>query len=241
MKPAARLEVAGMRDKVAEIWEEVCVGSQASPLAEYIQTTFTVEDESLRWIRQETARKGLPSIHIQPQEGAFLRFLAAVVGARTCLEVGTLGGYSAAWIAGGMAGDGKLHTVEVNSQHAEAAREHFAHAGLSGRVEVHVGQAIDLLPALAANKPYDLIFLDADKPNYPNYLAWAADHLRPGGVLAAHNAFGYGGKVADESVTELAVQRIRDFNARLAEDGRWTTTIFPAGDGLAVGVLRAAG
>ena len=220
-------------------WEEARLGSQPTPLADYIQRTFVAEDETLRRLRQDAASQGLPTIHIQPHEGAFLRLLTAACQAKTCLEIGTLGGYSGAWIAGGMAEGGKLHSVEVNPEHADVARRNLTRAGLSDQIDVHVGAAIELLPSLARFAPYDLMFLDADKPNYPHYQAWASEHLRPGGLLVAHNAFGYGGRVADDAVADASVEQIRAFNAGLARSGHWITTVFPAGDGLAVGVLRA--
>lgn len=206
-------------------------------LSAYIQDTFAVEDGVLRWIRGECESQGLPSIMINPEEGAFLHFLVAATRAKRVVEVGTLGGYSGTWIARGLPDDGQLITIEVDRHHAEGARRSFERAGLSSKVRLLEGDAEQILPTLVEDGPYDLVFIDADKVGYPAYQEWALDNLRAGGVLAAHNAFGFGGKVADESIDDESVQVIRNFNQRLAKEVDVAATIYPAGDGMAIAVL----
>lgn len=207
-------------------------------LSDYITRTFAAEDEVLARVRRQIAERGLPQIMLRPEEGAFLRFLVAAVGARRVVEIGTLGGYSAIWMARGLPPEGRIFTVEKEPRHAAVAREHFRLAGVEDRVEVREGDARQVLPTLAPEGPFDLVFIDADKEGYLAYLDWALENLRPGGVVAAHNAFGFGGKIADPNNREPDVERIRAFNRRLAEDPRLIATIFPAGDGTAVAVLR---
>jgi caffeoyl-CoA O-methyltransferase len=205
-------------------------------LSEYVVRTYAGEDEILRRILRGIEAAGLPTITVAPEEGRFLQFLAAAVNARRTVEIGTLGGYSGTWIARGMPAGGRLITLEVNEQHARVAREHFRLAGLERQVEVRVGDAHALLPGLAAEGPFDLVFIDADKQGYVRYLEWAVDNLRPGGVVAAHNAFAFGGNVIDERPRDEGVLAMQAFNQRMAQESRLLSTIFPAGDGMAVGV-----
>ncbi len=204
-------------------------------LSAYISHLFAPEDAILRQIRQRASEEGLPQINIRPEEGRLLQLLAAALGARRALEIGTLGGYSGTWIARGLAPGGHLITVEVDAHHAQVARANFALAGLQEMVEVVEGDALQLLPRLARRGPYDLIFIDAEKVNYPRYLAWA---LQNGRAIAAHNVFRKG-RILDREDRDPAVDAIRQFNAALAQAPGWIATIFPAGDGMAIGVRQA--
>ncbi len=204
--------------------------------AAYITALFAAHDPALAAIYAAIPKRGLPAITIRPEEGRFLQFLARACAARRAVEIGTLGGYSGAWIARGLAPDGRLITLEKEPRHAEVAREHFALAGVADRVDVRVGDAHTLLPALAAEGPFDFCFIDAEKDGYPAYLDWALANLRPGGVVAAHNAFRHGAVVAGDR-GEAATEVMRAFNRRCAAEPRLVSTIFPAGDGMVVGVV----
>jgi predicted O-methyltransferase YrrM len=204
-------------------------------LSEYVARTFASEDETLAQIRRSIAERGLPPIMISPEEAAFLHFLVVATGARRAVEVGTLGGYSGTWIARGLGSAGKLFTLEVDPGHAKVARENFRAAGLVDRVEVLEGNAEAVLPSLSDEGPFDFVFIDADKKGYPHYLDWTLANLRTGGVVAAHNAFARG-RIAQKTDDE-AVAALQQFNLQLAEDPRLVSTIFPAGDGVAVAVL----
>ena len=204
-------------------------------LSEYTQDLFAHEDEILSQIRERSAARGLPPISVKPEEGRFLQFLAAASGALSALEIGTLGGYSGTWICRGLPANGRLITLEVEPEHAVLAREHFALAGLTDRVEVRVGDAHELLGAIGDEALFGFIFIDAEKAGYSAYLDWALPHLVRGGIVAAHNAFRRGSVIdpVDQDADALALRR---FNLQLASAPGVISTIFPAGDGTAVGI-----
>lgn len=206
-------------------------------LETYIRQTFAVEDEALVQIRERIKAEGLPTITVKPEEGRFLQFLVAACGARLAVEIGTLGGYSGTWIARGLPSEGRLITLEVEPKRAEVARESFRLAGVFERVDLRVGNAHDLMPTLRAEGPFDFVFIDAEKEGYLAYLEWALTSLRPGGILAAHNAFRHGA-VADPGDRDPGTEVIRRFNRKLSEDSRWIPSVYPAGDGMAVAVFR---
>jgi predicted O-methyltransferase YrrM len=147
-------------------------------------------------ILRANAAGGLPAIDVSPAQGKFLHLLVKIAGARRILEVGTLGGYSTVWMASALPPDGRLVSLEYAPRHAEVARENIARAGLLERVEVRQGAALDLLPALEG--PFDLVFIDADKPNNPGYLEWALKLSRPGTVIVLDNVV-RDGRVTDAS------------------------------------------
>ncbi len=149
---------------------------------------FATEPQAVAQVRAFAAAQGLPAIHIAADEGRFLMLLVRLLRAQRVLELGTLGGYSAAWMALGLAPGGRVHTVEGEPRHATLARQALQAARLHDRVTVHQGTAQTLLPSLAQLAPWDLVFIDADKQGYPAYWAWAVEHVRPGGIIAAHNA-----------------------------------------------------
>jgi len=206
-------------------------------LENYVRDTFAVEDEVLSTIRREIPRRGLPEITVKPEEGRFLQFLVAASGARLALEIGTLGGYSGVWIARGLPPGGRLITLELSEKHAAVAADHFQMAGLADKVDLRIGDAHDLLKELASEGPFDFVFIDAEKEGYGAYLDWAEANLRPRGIVAGHNAF-RNGAIAESTDRDPRVIATRNFNARLANDDRFVSTVFPAGDGTAVAVLR---
>ncbi len=206
-------------------------------LSDYIVRNFAVEDTILSQIRSRLAQHRLPTYTVNAEEGRFLQFLARASGAKFALELGTLGGYSAIWIARGLSEDGKLLTIEKQPDHAALAREHFKLAGLDHKIEILEGDARVLLPTLNDQGPFDFVFIDADNSNYPLYLDWILDHLRPGGVIAAHNAFVHG-SILDKNSRSSYVEGTRQFNLAIADDPRLIATIFPAGDGMVVAVFK---
>ncbi len=164
---------------------------QQATLRQHIETTvtnlFAPEDDSLRYALQAAKEEGLPEIQITPLEGKLLQFLATVSNARKILEIGSLAGYSGIWLARALPADGHLITLEVNPRHAEVVRRSFERAGVGQRCEVRVGKALDLLPQLGPEAPFDVIFIDADKAPYPQYLDWALTLSRPGSIIIADN------------------------------------------------------
>lgn len=206
-------------------------------LSDYISRTFAKEDDTLARVRQQIPELGLPEIMLQAEEAAFLQLLVAASRAQRIIEIGSLGGYSGIWMARALPEKGKLITIEINPEHAEVARRHFELAGLAGKVELREGNAREVLPTLSDQSPFDMLFIDADGRGYTDYLDWAFQNLRTGGVVAAHNAFAYGGQVIDENSTDEVVRARQKFNQRLSSDPRLISTIFPAGDGMSISVI----
>lgn len=205
-------------------------------LNRYVRDLFAQEDEALRAIRFESESEGLPQIHINPEDGRILQVLLTAVGAKRVVEIGTLAGYSGTWIARALPADGQLITLEKDPEHAEFARRSFERAGVADRVDIRVGNAHDLLKKLGAEGPFDAVFIDANKDSYPRYLEWSINHVRPGGLILAHNAFWSGRVLEPSNEGESRLLAIRFFNHQLAEHPRLMGTIIPVGDGLAVAV-----
>ncbi|MCS7057060.1 MAG: O-methyltransferase [Thermoflexales bacterium] len=206
----------------------------------YIVETFAAEDELLRRLPAEAKAKGIPQIHIAPEQGRFLQILIGATGARKVLEVGALFGYSTIWMARALPPDGKLITIEINPLHAQTTRENVARAGLTDRVEVREGDARAILPQLRDEAPFDLAFIDAEKAEYLDYVDAALDLVRKGGVIVGDNASARG-LAWNPSPPEDArdfVLAIRAFNQRMAADPRLLSLLVPIGDGMCVGVVR---
>jgi caffeoyl-CoA O-methyltransferase len=207
----------------------------------YIEELFASQDESLEAAVRESQRAGLPEIQVSPNEGKLLQLLAEVVGARRVLEIGTLGGYSAINLARGMTEDGALISLEIDERHAEVARHNVEHAGLGEMVEIRGGDARELLAALVEEneEPFDLVFIDADKQSYPEYLEWAIRLSRPGSLILGDNTI-WGGSVLDPQ--DNSTRAIREFNERLAKDPRLSAIVLPLirerVDGLAIARVR---
>lgn len=207
-------------------------------LEQYVEGLFAPEDDVLRALKAEIARQGLPEISISPGLGRALQVLLRAAGARQVLEIGTLGGYSAVWMARALPPGGRLVSLEVDPDRAALARGFVERAGLADVVEVRVGDARELLPELVRARPgrFDAAFVDADKESYESYLTHARQLVRPGGLILADNAF-WSGRVLDEAPEDDGTRGIQAFNRRLAEDPGLVSTILPVGDGLAVAVV----
>jgi predicted O-methyltransferase YrrM len=204
-------------------------------LEAYLRPLFWPEDGLLQDLARDLAERG-PQIQVSPEEGRLLALLVTLSGARRVLEVGTLFGYSGVWMARALGPAGHLDTVEFSPMHADAAREWFDRAGLAGRVTVHLGPALEVLPSLAPG--YDLAFFDAAKSEYCDYLDHALRLVRPGGLILADNVFWNGRVAGDGDAGDADVRGIRDYNARIATDPRLSSTVIPVGDGLSVSVVR---
>lgn len=176
----------------------------------YIEERLLGDDAVQAETLRQNAADGLRPIDVSPAQGKFLHLIARMIGARRILEVGTLGGYSTIWLARALPADGRVITLEYEPRHAETARRNIARAGFADRVEVRVGAAADTLPKLAAEGagPFDLVFIDADKPNNPVYLDWAVRLSRPGTVIVLDNVVRDGG-VADAGSTDANVRGSR--------------------------------
>lgn len=213
-------------------------GDLADRLSAYVGDVFVEEGEVLEELRHEIGRQGLPEIHISPQLGKLLQVLLEAVAARRVLEVGTLGGYSALWMARALPADGRLITLEIDAERAAFARTFIAKAGRSETVEVRVGDARDTLAALVAEgaEPFDAVFIDADKEGYIEYLDRSLELVRPGGLILADNAF-RDGRVLDDD-PDPATEGVLAYNRRVATDPRLTSTVIPIRDGLAISLVR---
>jgi predicted O-methyltransferase YrrM len=171
-----------------------------------------------------SAAAGLPHIQVSAPQGKLLMLLARMRGARSVLEVGTLGGYSTIWLSRGLAPGGRIVTLEANAKHAEVARGNLAHAGLSGVVDLRLGPALDTLPTLAAEgRAFDMVFIDADKTNNPSYFTWAVRLATPGALVIVDNVVRHGA-VIDASSTDPNVQGTRKLYEQIAAEPRATAT-----------------
>lgn len=191
----------------------------------FVGETIVEEDEALRQVVVAAEAAGLPSIQVSPPQGKLLQLLVRLLGARKVLEFGALGGYSAILMARGLPADGRLITLEANPRYAEVARQSIERAGVGSRVEVRVGPALEALPALEKEDagPFDLVFIDADKVNTPEYFAWALDHTRSGGLIVADNVVRKG-TLADASEPDEATAAQRRLHEALAEEPRVSAT-----------------
>jgi len=191
----------------------------------YFDDLLVSPDPALDAAWHASAAAGLPPHNVSPTQGKLLALLARVQGARAILEIGTLGGYSAIWLARALPAGGHLVTLEADPRHAEVARANIAHAGVSDLVELRVGRALETLPHLAAEGrgPFDLVFIDADKPSNPEYFAWALTLTRRGSLIIADNVV-RDGAVADAESTDSNVRGVRRFMDALAAEPRVSAT-----------------
>jgi len=183
-------------------------------------------DAALEAALKANEQAGLPQIDVTRLQGKFLEFLVRICGARCILEIGTLGGYSTLWLARALPGDGRIVTLELDPHHAEVARANLENAGVLDSVDLIVGPAIETLPTLRNSPaaPFDLIFIDADKQSYPEYLRWALKLSRPGTVIVADNVVRQG-KVVESDSDDPNVQGVRRFTEMVAAEPRLSATV----------------
>ncbi len=210
----------------------------------YIDELFAAEDEALKEAAEAARRHDLPQIQVSPNQGKLLYLFAKLAGAKRILEIGTLGGYSAIWLARALPEDGKLITLEADERCARVATASIANAGLSGRVELVVGDATTTLPAIIgdAPAPFDLVFLDADKINYPVYLNLIMQCVRSGSLILADNVIRAGTVLAPRAEDPSALAA-RAFNKMIAEHERLEAVVLQqvgakGHDGLAIARVR---
>lgn len=181
------------------------------------------EDAVLQAVQAATESAGLPPIGVAPNLGKLLMMLAAMIGARRILEIGTLGGYSTVWMARALPQDGKLISLEIEPRNARVARANIAAAGLAPIVDIRLGPALDTLPGLVDDGPFDLIFIDADKSNNAAYLEWALKLSRVGTAIVIDNVVRHGA-VADAASRDSSVLGARRVTERIAAEPRLTAT-----------------
>ena len=209
----------------------------------YLAASVLSHDPALDAALAANAKAGLPSIDVSPLQGKLLYLLARMIGARRILEIGTLGGYSTICLARAVGEGGRVVTLEAEPEHADVARRNIARAGLSGVVDLRLGFALDILPTLVGEAPFDLIFLDADKPSMPDYLTWSLRLSRVGTVIIGDNVV-RDGEVADERSADPSVLGVQRYLKMIGENPRLNGTALQivgskGWDGLAMALVEA--
>lgn len=205
----------------------------------YVRDRFLPDDPVLARVRERAAQAGLPPIHVSPFDGRLLEVIARAAMPRMIVEIGTLAGYSGICLARALLAGGLLHTCEIDPRHAEVARASFEDAGVADRVIIHVGPAQETLAQFGEGQ-VDVVFVDADKEGYPDYVRWAERALRPGGIVFLDNALGYG-LIPDGAFATAGEERsvkALDLANRLLSDpgGPFRGMMIPTSEGLAIGV-----
>jgi predicted O-methyltransferase YrrM len=208
--PSASAIASGAAD--VELWEKV---------DRYIAEKLVPADAALEAALRASDAAGLPKISVSPTHGKLLWILARLVSAKRILEIGTLGGYSAIWMARALPADGRLVTLEAVDKHAKVAQKNIEKAGLEKKVEIRIGQALDTLPSLQG--PFDLSFIDADKQSNAEYFGWALKLSRPGSLIVVDNVVREG-KVIDARSRDASVQGVRRLNELIAAEKRVSAT-----------------
>jgi predicted O-methyltransferase YrrM len=210
----------------------------------YIGKLLGTEDSALKGTIKAMKEADIPAISVSANQGKFLQVLARSINAKKILEIGTLGGYSTIWLGRALPADGHLLTLELEQKHADVARRNIIKAGLDPIVEIRVGKALDLLPMIEKEKigPFDMIFIDADKPPYPEYFEWALKLSRPGTLIVADNVIREG-KVLDNKSDDDKVVGVQKLNKMLSENKKVTATIIQTvgskeHDGMAIMVVN---
>jgi predicted O-methyltransferase YrrM len=200
-------------------------GEQWTAVDRFISDLLIPSDPALDAALRASVEAGLPAIQVSPAHGKLLHLLAKVRGAHTILEIGTLGGYSTIWLARALPPGGRLISLEADPKHAGVARANISRAGLAGVVELRLGKALDVLPQLAAEKrgPFDLIFIDADKPATPDYFAWALQLSRAGSLIITDNVVRKGA-LADANNNDPSVRGMRRFHEMVSAEPRVSAT-----------------
>lgn len=196
---------------------------QWSAVDEYLVSALIPDDPIFEQILENKRHDQLPAIDVAPNQGQFLQLLVQISQATKILEIGTLGAYSSVWMARALPADGKLVTLEADPHHAELAKHNIRLAGLEAVIELHVGPAVETLPHLAAIAPFDLIFIDADKPSNPIYLEWALKYSRPATLIIGDNVVRNGG-VANPASKDPGVLGTQSFIELTGSNPRLTAT-----------------
>ena len=202
------------------------------------------EDKALTEVIKSIDEEGLPQHSVSANQGKFLQIMMIACNAKRVLELGTLGGYSTIWMARALPENGKVITIEFDKRHAQVANKNIANAGLSNKVDIRVGKALDILPQLVAKncEPFDMIFIDADKPPYTEYFDFALKLSRPGTIIICDNVIREG-KILDNNSSDEKVQGVQRLNNMLSNNNNVTATILQTvgtkeHDGMAIAVVN---
>ncbi|MEQ9262350.1 MAG: O-methyltransferase [Owenweeksia sp.] len=202
-------------------------------LEQYVEDHTTPESEVLQELNRETWSKVLqPRMLSGHLQGRVLSMLSKMIQPKRILEIGTYTGYSALCLAEGLQEEGKLHTIDINEELEDMVNSYIEKAGYSDRIQMHVGDATQIIPAL--NESWDIVFIDADKENYSNYFDLTIDHLRPGGYIIADNVLWSGKVIQKVDPKDEETQALMAFNEKVLKDDRVENALFPVRDGLMV-------
>lgn len=191
---------------------------------DYINSFFCHEEEFLLFARENSKKEGLKEIHVPANVGKMLYLLAKIQSPKNILEIGTLGGYSTLWLAKALSKEGRILTLECEQKHADVAGEHIKRAGFQDQVEIRVGDALESLSSL--NETFDLIFIDADKEQYPLYLDFAVKLSRPGTLILSDNLIPKRGPIRNPDPRDVEALAIYAHNQKMAQHPRLESTLF---------------
>lgn len=214
------------------------MSAQTSPNLDYIRKLYAAQDSLLLSINETLQKLGL-EIQVSPEEGKLLHLLIALKGIKTVVEVGTLAGYSALWMARALPEGGRLYTIEKNPEHAVMARHFFGQSEVNDRITLLEGDARAQLQSLSAKAPFDMAFIDADKESYNDYLDWAEANIRTGGLIVADNTLLFDTVALDAPPADMpraTWEGMRRFNDRLADPKKYLGVMVPTDDGLTVAI-----
>ena len=202
-------------------------------LDNYIVAHSEQEPELLQQLTRETYQKVLQPIMLSgPYQGRVLSMISKLINPKTILELGTFTGYSTICLAEGLAKDGQLHTIDINEELVDFQRKYFDKSGFGSQISQHTGNALDIIPSIKTN--FDLVFIDADKPNYSNYFHLIIEKLNPGGVLLSDNVLWHGKVIEPLDEKDRSTKAVLDFNTLLKKDSRIETVVLPIRDGLTI-------
>ena len=211
---------------------------------EYINRLVTHEDDALLAVEKSIKDENMPQISVSPSQGKFLQVLAKLINAKKILEMGTLAGYSTIWMARALPKGGKLLSIEFDPHHAAVAKKNIDRAGVGHLTEIRIGKALDILPKIKTEGlgPFDMIFIDADKPPYLEYFEWAIKLSRPGTLIVADNVIREG-KILDAKTDDPMVIGVDRLNKSLEHDSRVTASIIQTvgskqHDGMVIAVVN---
>lgn len=205
----------------------------------YIQKVFAPEDDGLRAIRSRLRENDREGINVSPVEGKILQFLVRAFNCKKIVEVGSLYGYSATWMARALPSDGKLYTLEKDEFCVEQTKRSISECGVSGRVEVVGGDWAENLPKLTSKGPFDLVFIDANKNGYFEILKWSIANVRTGGLIVGDNTLLFGAAKHDikpADVSNEAWTAMRSFNQTLADQSKFMSCMLPTTEGMTLAI-----
>lgn len=203
----------------------------------YIRKLYAPQDELLLTIEKALVDIDM-TMQIGPEEGKMLQLFIGLYGVKTVVEIGTLAGYSAIWMARALPEDGRLITINKDPMHIKLAKQFISHSEVADRITMLEGDAHKVLPTLNSRAPFDMVFIDADKISYNDYLDWAEENVRTGGLIIADNTLLFGMAAKDEpgDVAPTTWENMRRFNERLADSSRYFSIMIPTEEGLTVAV-----